>query len=102
MAAFAYIWEYRVRPDKLDEFVEAYQPNGPWASLFRKAGGFVRTELLRDRDDPLRFVTVDFWRSRGAWERFQQEHLTAYDKLDSKCALLTTEERRLGLFETVL
>jgi len=99
--AFICIWEYRVRPDRLDEYERAYGPEGEWATLFRRAPGFVRTELHRDRDDPLRFITIDCWETQAAWERFRADDAAEYEALDARCAALTTSEREIGRFSAV-
>ena len=56
---FAYIWEYTVKEDCIDEFCRIYSPDGDWVQLFRKSKGFVRTELFREVNTPIRFVTTD-------------------------------------------
>ena len=58
---YAYIWEYTVRPERVAEFEQAYGPDGEWVRLFRRAGGYVRTELHRDRanlEDVFRQLTT--------------------------------------------
>ena len=98
---YTYIWEYRVRPERVDAFLEAYGPNGSWARLFRESSGYVRTELYRDRANPLRFVTVDYWDSRESWEEFRAEHAEVFERLDAACEAYTTDEREIGTFELV-
>jgi hypothetical protein len=33
-ARYTYIWEYQVRPDRVDEFERLYGPQGEWSGLF--------------------------------------------------------------------
>jgi len=98
---FTCIWEYRVRPERAGDFERAYGPEGDWATLFRRAPGYLRTELHRDRDDPLRFVTIDFWKSSAAWERFRADFAADYEALDAACERLTISEREVGRFGTI-
>lgn len=96
---FSYIWEYRIRDDALVAFLSAYGPNGDWVRLFRAHEGYRGSELLRDASDPLRFVTIDHWRSRADFEAFRSAAADAFAALDRACTELTTSERHLGDFE---
>jgi heme-degrading monooxygenase HmoA len=95
---FIAIWEYAVRPDQLGGFVEAYGPSGAWAQLFRRAPGYRGTELYRDREDPLRFVTIDFWLNEAAWSAFRRDFAAEYAALDRRCEVFSSAERPLGRF----
>lgn len=98
---YAYAWEYLVRPSSVERFKRVYGPEGEWAALFRKAPGYLLTELHRDIRKPLRFITIDYWSSRNEWERFRRDFATAFTTLDSKCKALTTFEKEIGRFEPV-
>ena len=95
---FAYVWEYRVPEDSLEQFLEAYGPEGEWVRLFRQGDGHVRTELLADANDPFRFVTVDYWRSRKDRDSFRKAFAIEFAELDERCESLTTEEKFIGDF----
>jgi heme-degrading monooxygenase HmoA len=95
------IWTYRVRKESLADFEHYYRADGVWAELFRKAPEYRGTTLLRDRDDPLRFATVDRWESWEAYERFLREHRNSYEMIDGLCADFTTEETKVGAFDSV-
>jgi heme-degrading monooxygenase HmoA len=96
-----YMWEYVVAPDKLAEFERIYGPVGDWVRLLSKAPGYVRTELHRDRAEPHRFVTIDYWESEPAWTAFRTEFAASFEALDARCASLTTWEVELGRFDPV-
>ena len=98
---YMYIWEYLVHPDRLDEFHRAYASEGTWVSLFKRSHGHVRTELHRDRRNPHRFITIDYWKSAAAWESFRSQYSSEFKNLDSQCEALTTEEREIGRFDSV-
>lgn len=53
-------------------------------------------QLLRDLEEPTRFVTIDRWRSRDAFTAFMTQHRALYVALDEKLADLTLTEMRLG------
>jgi len=96
--SYSCVWEYRVRPTFVAEFERAYGAEGEWVALFRRADGYLRTELHRDVDDPLRFITVDHWTSRSAHAAFQREFREDYAQLDDRCEAFTLEEWLIGDF----
>ena len=96
---FTAVWEFHVSADKRRAFEKAYGPNGDWAKLFRLGEGYIRTELLRDRDVPGRYVTLDFWASRLAYQKFRRQNLANYKALDRRCEALTQSERCIGEFQ---
>ena len=96
--AYTYVWEFRVDTDRVDEFVRAYGPEGDWVRLFRRAAGYVGTELLRDLEDPNRFVTIDSWESEEAWAAFLKTFARDFEELDARCEELTSREAPLGRF----
>lgn len=98
-AGFVYVWEYRVRPEWRDEFAAAYGPEGDWVTLFRRHEGYLGTDLLRDRNDPLRYLTIDRWRSKADHEAFRRAAAAELAALDRAGEAWTSEERHLGDFE---
>lgn len=97
----AALWEFEVAAEQAAEFERQYGPNGAWARLFRRATGYVETTLLRDEARPGRYVTIDWWESAEAYDRFRAVHAAAYEALDTACEALTIAERRLGRFASV-
>ena len=97
---FVIVWRFRARPDKLETFARAYGADGDWVELFRRADGFVATELLRDSTTSGGFMTIDRWRSRADYDRFRERFQAAYADLDARMESLTTDEHRVGQFET--
>lgn len=98
---YAYIWEYVVRPEHVARFEQTYRPDGAWVDLFKRAPGYIRTELHRDRQNPNRFLTIDYWESVEAWDEFRVETSSEFEALDSRCEELTLEEREIGKLEPV-
>ena len=47
-AGFVTLWEFRVAPGRQAEFERNYGPGGPWIPLFRRAPGYLGSELLQD------------------------------------------------------
>lgn len=98
---YVLVWEFIIRAECQDEFQAIYGPQGDWARLFRRSEGYERTELLHDASGALRYITLDYWKSRQAFEHFQREHRAEYQALDNRCAHLTEKETRVGEFEVV-
>jgi heme-degrading monooxygenase HmoA len=90
------IWEFRVREGHVAEFETTYGPDGAWAVLFRRARGYLGTELFRDPDDARRYLTVDRWESAEAFARFREAHGAAYEALDARCERWIEVETPLG------
>jgi heme-degrading monooxygenase HmoA len=93
------IWEFRIRPGMEARFEEVYGPQGDWARFFTRDKGFVRTELNHDLKDSRRYVTLDFWVSREAYENFRRQHADEYGALDRGFEEMTRKELEIGKFE---
>jgi len=93
-----YLWAYEVSPEMVDDFYELYGPEGAWVALFRRAPGYLDTELIVDRNQPSRFVTIDRWESKEAFDSFRTEFGTDFDQLDRLGEELIERETMLGEF----
>lgn len=98
---FIILWEYRVRQEELNEFMRTYAADGAWAQLFRRADGYLGTQLLRDETQPARFLTIDRWDSKGSFEAFQVHWHAEYEALDAQCEGMTETETLLGRWASV-
>ena len=93
------IWRFEPAPGREQEFAAAYAGDGVWARLFHQAYGFIGTTLLAPDEAGGPWLTLDRWRSRAAFERFQDEHGKDYRSLDSELERLTVGELFIGAFE---
>jgi heme-degrading monooxygenase HmoA len=98
---FLVIWQFRVRPGMQSTFESIYGPQGEWARLFRTGDGYLRTEFIRSQSDPDAYLTLDFWKTEEAYDRFRLAHSAAYKEIDARCELLTDGEVELGRFVPV-
>lgn len=98
MTGYTYLWEFLVDLKDEAQFVEHYGPEGTWVHLFKQAEGFIETRLLKDKDRPGRYVTIDRWISLSAYEAFRKRFAQAYAALDQHCEGLTQSETSLGTF----
>ena len=96
---FLALWEFEVKSGCVERFQSAYGPQGEWVRLFRTDPSFVETRLLRDSAAPNKFVTLDFWQTRYAYESFRELNHPAYAELDKTFEKLTTFENCIGMFD---
>jgi heme-degrading monooxygenase HmoA len=93
---FLALWEFEVKHGCEQRFQSVYGADGEWARLFRTDPNFLETRLLRDAVQANKFVTLDFWESRSAYESFKELNHAAYVAMDRNCQSLTVFERCLG------
>ena len=79
---FLALWEFEVKSGCEERFQSVYGAQGDWVRLFRSDPLFIETRLLQDAVEPTKFVTLDFWQSRIAYESFQELQHAAYDAID--------------------
>ena len=95
----ALVFSYDVRSP--EEFERAYGSDGDWAAFFRQGSGYVGTELLRDVEQPGRYLVIDRWESDEAYNTFVSEHREEYMRRVDETAYLYDQELRFGTFENV-
>jgi quinol monooxygenase YgiN len=61
----------------------------------------VGTELLRDVEAPGRYLVIDRWESREAYNDFVTEHRDEYMRRVDEAVFHHAQELRLGTFENV-
>jgi heme-degrading monooxygenase HmoA len=82
-------------------FERVYGPEGEWAKFFRTGRGYVGTELLQDVEIPDRYLVVDRWESRDAYNEFVAANREEYMRRVDETAFHYASELRLGTFETI-
>jgi heme-degrading monooxygenase HmoA len=95
------IWEYRVRADRVADFEAYYKGSGTWAQFFQKRQGYRGTLLLHDRENRLRYFTIDHWETAGDYEQFKRDFAEEYAWHDRHCEQFTSDEKLIGYFEVV-
>ena len=95
----ALVFRYEARDP--DEFERAYGPEGEWAQFFRRGDGFIGTELLKDVEEPDRYLVIDRWESADAYNGFLAAHQDEYLRRSDETRLHYLQELRFGTFENV-
>jgi 8-oxo-dGTP pyrophosphatase MutT (NUDIX family) len=93
------VWEFLPAEGREAEFEAAYGPDGDWARFFRRDPAYIRTDVLQGSDG--RYVTLDRWTSRAAFEAFREREREAYAALDRRMEALTRHEAPIGAFDEV-
>lgn len=94
------IWRYEVIPERVKEFLKIYDSNGEWVQLFSKSPDFIKTELYYETNAIQFFLTIDYWKSKKAYQAFYKSHKKEVDVIDEMGDELTISEERLGEFIT--
>lgn len=95
------IWEFAVEEARQPAFERAYAAGGPWARLFAESEGFLETRLLRAKESPGVYQTIDRWASREAYAAFKRDFAERYEALDEEVGELSRRETYIGLFDEV-
>jgi heme-degrading monooxygenase HmoA len=95
--ALVFLYETR----DADAFEAAYGPEGDWAAFFAAAAGYIGTELLRDVEEPGRYVVIDRWESAEAYNAFIAANQAEYLRRGDEMSFHYVQELRFGTFESV-
>jgi heme-degrading monooxygenase HmoA len=95
----ALVFRYEARDP--EAFEQAFGPEGEWAAFFRQGRGYIGTELLRDLEEPERYLVVDRWESADAYNLFLAEHDDEYLRRADESRVHYVQELRFGTFENV-
>ncbi|RPI73550.1 MAG: hypothetical protein EHM47_05920 [Ignavibacteriales bacterium] len=98
MKYFITIWQYKINPERKDEFENLYGQSGEWITLFKKYKGYLKTELLKDLNNENTFLTLDYWDSKESFKYFKKNSVKEYSGIDKKGEDLTLSEKHIGEF----
>ena len=90
---FTVTWHFLPAPGREKEFLHAYGPDGPWVALFRRARGYLGTDLAPLPGNPGWYRTIDRWISEEDYRAFRAAFGVEYGVIDKACEQLTREER---------
>ena len=94
----ALVFRYEVRDRRLRG---AYGPDGEWAQFFRQGAGYIGTELLRDVEEPDRYLVIDRWESPRPTTRSSPSTRTSTCAAATSRAFHYIQELRFGTFENI-
>lgn len=100
-SSYLAVWEFRVRSGMEHRFEKVYGQGGVWVQFFSTSPDYIVTELIRDVEEPSRYLTLDFWTSRAAYEAFREQNREQYAAIDGEYEKMTEGEHEIGRFEIV-
>jgi len=92
------VWECVVKDEVRGQFELAYGPGGALSQLFGRCPGFRGTTLLRDTQNPRRYLTIDFWDTAAQREQALAESAAEYADLEAAFAEWTESRTEVGVF----
>jgi len=79
-------------------FEKVYGSDGAWVRLFARDAAYRGTRLVKDVERERVYLTLDFWNTREAYEKFKRENAAEYERIDKECEGMTVHERKIGEF----
>lgn len=92
------VWEFVARDEARGQFELAYGPGGAWSRLFARSSGYRGTTLLRDANNPCRYLALDFWDTEAQRAQVLTQHKSELDDLDASLADWTDSQAQVGVF----
>lgn len=92
------IYEFVVKEQTRGQFELLYGPGGAWGRLFGQSPGFRGTTLLRDANNPLRYLVIDLWESEAQREQALSAQPAARACLETALAECCESRVELGTF----
>ena len=97
MIALVFVYDVSDAP----AFERVYGADGEWAAFFKQGRGYIGTELLRDVEQPERYLVVDRWETRELYNEFIDAHRDEYIRRVDDTVFHYEQELRFGIFESV-
>jgi heme-degrading monooxygenase HmoA len=95
------VCEFVVKEEARGQFELAYGPGGAWSKLFAQHRGFRGTTVLRDTENPRRYLTIDLWETAAQREQALAEHRAECANLDAAFDDWTESRAELGVFRVL-
>jgi heme-degrading monooxygenase HmoA len=95
-----FVWQYDVKPGKVEEFEAHHGPDGRWNRFLSRARGYHGITLLRSQDGSS-MLSFDDWRSEALFESYIQDprNQEEFQLLVAGNRELTSNRREVGWFE---
>ncbi len=96
-----FIWEVVIKEAARGQFELAYGPGGAWSKLCAQSPGFRGTTLLRDAQNPRRYLTIDLWDTEDQREQMLVEHEAEYSSIDASFGEWAESRTEVGTFRVL-
>lgn len=95
------VCEFVVKEEARGQFELAYGPGGAWSKLCTGAPGFRGTTLLRDTENPRRYLAIDLWDTEAHREQMLAEREAEVASLEAAFDDWTESRAELGTFRVM-
>jgi heme-degrading monooxygenase HmoA len=95
------VCEFVVKEEARGQFELAYGPGGAWSKLCAGAAGFRGTTLLRDTENPRRYLAIDLWDTEAHREQMVAEREAEIASLEAAFDEWTEFRAELGTFRVM-
>jgi heme-degrading monooxygenase HmoA len=95
------IREFVVKEEARGHFELAYGPGGAWSELFARSPGFQGITVLRDAQNPRRYLTVDLWSTAAQREQALAECRAEHAELEAALDEWAESRTELGTFRVL-
>ena len=87
-----------VKEECRGQFELAYGPGGEWSKLYARSQGFRGITLLRDTENPRRYLAIEVWDTLDQRQQRLAEIAEERSALDTHLAAWTESAAKLGTF----
>jgi heme-degrading monooxygenase HmoA len=92
------VHEFVVKDERRSQFELAYGPGGAWSKLFSRSDGYRGTTVLRDEDNPRRYLVIDIWDTADQRDTALVEQAVDHAGLEASLAEWAESRAELGVF----
>ena len=95
------VYEFIVKNESRGRFELAYGPGGAWSQVFAPCEGFRGITVMRDLENPRRYLTIELWDSADQRQLAFSKQKTEGDELNSMMANWTDSITEVGIFRVM-
>jgi hypothetical protein len=92
------VYEFVVKEESRGQFELTFGQGGAWSKLFARCQGFRGATLLRDIENPQRYLLIDLWDTVAQREQALDECKAEYAQLEAAFVDWTESKIEVGIF----
>ena len=94
----AIMWQFNVIEGRGAEFEQFYGADGEWTAHNRRTRSYLGTSFLRDQNEPLRYIVIEYWSELLVHEQQKAYRSDGIAVLEELRAALVQSVEPLGIF----
>ncbi len=95
------VWVFVVKEAARGRFELAYGPGGAWSKLFARDPGFRGITLLRDTENPRRYLLIELWETAAQRAQALAERRAGHADLAAALSDWTESQTEVGVFRVL-